>query len=75
MQTDIASASTEDSQVANEPRASHEAAPRPTIAPAALAFGIMLVPWGILTHWAVSLVGFGIMCWAIGKWVDELRKD
>lgn len=58
-----------------EPSAESEATPAPTIAPVALAFGIMLIPWGILTHGLVSLAGLCVITWSITKWVNEIRKE
>lgn len=57
------------------PSANAETAPAPTIAPIALAFGIMLIPWGILTHGLVSLAGLCLITWSITKWVNEIRKE
>lgn len=55
--------------------AHEEPLPQPSIAPAALAMGIMFLPWGILTHWSMSLAGLCLMGWAITKWVREIREE
>jgi hypothetical protein len=51
------------------------AVPGPTYAPPALAMGIMLFFWGSLTHWFASLAGLGLMIFALGKWVNEIRAN
>ena len=51
------------------------AVPGPTYAPPALAMGIMLFFWGPLTHWFASLTGLGLMIFALGKWVNEIREN
>ena len=47
--------------------------PRGTYAPAAAALGVMLLLWGFLTMWIMSVVGVGLLAWAIGDWVREIR--
>ncbi len=48
--------------------------PQPTYVPAALAMGIMMMLWGILTNWIMSAVGALVMIWAVTVWVREMHK-
>jgi hypothetical protein len=50
-----------------------EPLPRPTYWPAALAFGITLLCWGILTSWIISIAGGIILAIALAGWIGELR--
>ena len=52
-----------------------ETAPRPTYAPAAMAMGVMMLLWGIVTHWIMSLAGASLMIWSLWTWVNEIRKQ
>jgi len=52
-----------------------EHTPRPTYAPAALALAIMFTVWGITTHWTMSVAGLGLMAWALGTWINEIRNE
>jgi hypothetical protein len=63
---EIESAKSDEEQV-------EESAPRPTYAPAAMAMGIMLLFWGLVTHWFASLTGLALMTYALGKWIQEVR--
>ncbi|MEQ8785265.1 MAG: hypothetical protein RIC55_03165 [Pirellulaceae bacterium] len=46
---------------------------RPTYAPAAMAMGVMLLLWGVVTHWFMSLVGAAMIGWALFTWINEIR--
>lgn len=48
--------------------------PQPTCVPAALAMGIMMLLWGILTNWIMSAAGALVMVWAITGWVREMHE-
>ena len=48
--------------------------PRPTYVPAALAMGIMMLLWGILTNWIMSAAGALVMVWAVTGWVREMHE-
>jgi hypothetical protein len=48
--------------------------PDPSFAPPLLAFGLMLLFWGIVTSWLVSAAGFGIAALAVGSWISDLRR-
>lgn len=56
----------------NELASGSEAMPRPTYAPVALSMGVMMLAWGILTHWTMSLGGAGLIGWAIYSWMCEI---
>ncbi len=59
----------DESQQATE---TEEVTPRPTYAPIAMSMGIMMLAWGILTHWTISLAGAVIFAWALWNWMDEI---
>ncbi|MGI9442868.1 MAG: hypothetical protein ACR2N1_10405 [Rubripirellula sp.] len=48
--------------------------PQPTYVPAALAMGIMMLLWGILTNWIMSAAGALVMIWAVTGWVREMHE-
>lgn len=50
------------------------APPRPTYAPAAMAMGIMMLLWGIVTMWIMSAGGAALMVWSLWTWINEIRK-
>ncbi|MEM8954598.1 MAG: hypothetical protein AAGD22_10645 [Verrucomicrobiota bacterium] len=52
-----------------------EVAPGPTYAPAAMAMGIMFFFWGSLTLWPATVMGAGLIAYALGKWVGEIRGN
>lgn len=75
--SDLAAAD-EWSAPAPEPRPGWEAVereplPRPTYWPAALAFGIVLLAWGIVTSWIITGVGVIVLAVALAGWIGELR--
>ena len=47
---------------------------QPTYVPAALAMGIMMLLWGILTNWIMSAAGALLMIWAVAEWVKEMHE-
>ncbi len=51
-----------------------DAPPRPTYAPAAMAMGIMMLLWGIVTMWIMSVGGAALMIWSLWTWINEIRK-
>jgi hypothetical protein len=51
----------------------HEPLPRPGYWPAALAFGIVLLSWGIVTSWIISIAGGLVLAVALAGWIGELR--
>ena len=40
-----------------------------------MAMGIMLLAWGIMTHWTMSLGGLALMGAALWLWMKEIRSD
>ena len=55
-------------------RADIEPPPKPTYVPAAMAMGIMMAFWGILTHWTMSLGGSLLVVWALWTWMNEIHQ-
>ena len=49
--------------------------PGPTYIPSALALGVMLGFWGIMTHWVMSLGGVALFVWALSTWMREICHD
>ncbi len=58
-----------------QPSNNSEAPPRPTYAPAAMAMGIMMMAWGIVTYWMMSLFGAGVFVWALWSWISEICQQ
>lgn len=52
-----------------------ERAPEPTYAPAALALGLALLMWGVVTGWVTTLTGTVLVVWALGAWFAGIRAD
>ncbi|QDT64944.1 hypothetical protein [Calycomorphotria hydatis] len=52
-----------------------EAPPRATYAPVAMAMGITMAVWGILTHWLMSLSGICLFSWALWTWMSEICEQ
>lgn len=48
---------------------------QPSVAPPATAAGIMLLAWGIQTHWLVSLVGAAALVASLAVWINEVRTQ
>jgi hypothetical protein len=55
------------------PRPDH--IPRPTYAPAAAAFGVTFVFWGVVTTPIISAVGVVVFAVAVAVWVREARDE
>ena len=49
--------------------------PQPTYVPAAMAMGIMMLLWGILTNWIMSAAGALVVVWAVAGWVKEMHQQ
>ncbi len=47
--------------------------PRPTYAPAALAFGLTFFLWGFVTSPVVLAAGFIVTALALVSWIGEMR--
>lgn len=52
-----------------------EAIPRPTYAPAAMAFGLTFLFWGFVTSPVVLFVGLAIVTLSLAGWVREMRHE
>jgi hypothetical protein len=48
---------------------------QPSVAPPATAASIMLLAWGIQTHWLVSLAGAGALALSLVVWINEVRTQ
>ena len=48
--------------------------PQPTYAPAAMALGVMMLLWGLVTMWVMSAAGAGVMAWSLWSWINEIRE-
>ena len=62
------------SALAEQSGTAEDAAPRPTYAPAAMALGVMMLLWGIVTMWIMSAAGACLMAWSLWTWINEIRK-
>ena len=47
--------------------------PHESLAPIALAAGIALLGFGLLTSLVFSVVGIATMGWALAAWIEEMR--
>ena len=47
--------------------------PHPTYWPVVLAFGIALLAWGIVTTFAITVIGLLLLALGLGGWIGELR--
>ena len=54
-------------------RPEHIALPRPTYWPAVMAFGIVLLAWGLVTTLLISGVGLVLFALALVGWIGALR--
>ena len=52
-----------------------EIIPRPTFWPAALAFGITFLMWGMITSTVLILVGLAVFVVSLVGWIGELRHE
>jgi hypothetical protein len=59
---------------ADEHELEHEL-PHESLSPITLATGIGLLGFGLLTSLVFSIVGIGLMAWALASWIGELRHD
>ena len=49
--------------------------PRPTVWPAAMALGITLFAWGLVTSPVVLGLGFVLLVVSLGGWIGEIRHE
>jgi hypothetical protein len=47
--------------------------PSPSVWPVTLAGGVTLVAFGVLTSYALSVLGLALMAWALFSWIQDLR--
>lgn len=52
-----------------------EKIPAPTYAPALLAFGLVLILWGLIASWMISATGAAVSAFALTYWIKELLYD
>ncbi len=52
-----------------------EVLPRPTYAPAGLAFGAVFLLWGILTSFVVSIIGLIVFVVSLAMWIGEILHE
>ncbi|MGI8745117.1 MAG: cytochrome c oxidase subunit 4 [Bryobacteraceae bacterium] len=49
--------------------------PSPTYWPAALALGLVLLLWGVITTAVISIVGLVVSLLALGGWIGDVRHE
>ncbi|HKY64108.1 MAG TPA: hypothetical protein VJR29_11890 [bacterium] len=49
-----------------------EKIPPPSYAPAVLALGLVLILWGLIAGWMISVVGAFLTVFALSYWIREL---
>ncbi len=49
--------------------------PQPTYWPAALALANMLLLWGLLTSWIISVVGLALFILSLCGWIREIVRE
>ncbi len=70
-----ASASARPDELAEWSALPPETLPRPTFAPAGVAFGATFLLWGLLTSTLVSLVGFVVFVASLALWIREILHE
>ncbi|MGO8994513.1 MAG: hypothetical protein ACLQVI_14435 [Polyangiaceae bacterium] len=56
-------------------KAKPDVIPRPTYWPAAMAFGLTLLLWGLVTSPVVLGVGFSVIVVSLIGWIGEMRHE
>ena len=74
MTTDPHDAEPQDGQ-AEWSRPKPDAIPRPTYAPAAMAFGLTLSFLGLVTSPVILVVGIAVVVVALKGWIGEMRHE
>jgi hypothetical protein len=49
--------------------------PRPTYAPAAMAFGLTFLFWGFVNGPVILIVGLLVVTFALAGWIREMRHE
>jgi hypothetical protein len=56
-------------------KARPERIPRPTVWPPAMALGVTLLAWGLITSPVVLGLGIVLLVASLGGWIGEIRHD
>ncbi len=48
---------------------------RPTYAPAAMALGVMMLLWGVVTMWIMSAAGAALIAWSLWSWIGDMQRS
>lgn len=56
-------------------KAKPEILPKPTYMPFVFAFSLMLVGWGLLATWIISVAGVIGICFSLYGWIKELLHE
>ena len=56
-------------------KAKPEILPEPTYMPFLLAFSLLLIGWGVLANWIISVSGFIGLCISLYGWIKELLHE
>ncbi|MEJ2597912.1 MAG: hypothetical protein P8Z00_06230 [Anaerolineales bacterium] len=52
-----------------------EKIPEPSYWPALLAFGVVLIFWGLVSTWLISLAGIIITGFSLAGWIGEMIHE
>ena len=52
-----------------------EELPKATWSPLFVAIGIALIFWGIVSNYAISLIGLAQFTYGIKKWINDLKLE
>ncbi len=52
-----------------------EKMPKPTIWPAALALGTVLLLWGLVTSFIMTVTGLTLLAISVAGWLREMRHE
>ena len=56
-------------------KAKPEVLPRPTCMPFLLAISLLLIAWGLLSIWVITVAGFTGLCISLYGWIKELIDE
>lgn len=56
-------------------KAKPEILPRPTYMPFVLAFSLVLLGWGLLSTWIISVAGVAGICISLYGWIKDLLNE
>ncbi len=63
-----------DPPVSDEANEASEIEVQPTYAPAAMALGVMMLLWGVVTMWIMSVAGACLIAWSLDSWIRDIRE-